>query len=220
MLLAVPGAFCLSLGTENGKICGTVLDESGNPAANVHVIAILQSSAGHSGGFPGTRADEVGRYCINGLPLGNYLLTADDEGLGYPMRGSTFFTWSSPLPKVALSRQRPNSSFDWKIPFRAAFLYLHLPAAHSRDEITPITIKLVVHSRPNLGLMTIVTRTELGKSKELHILLPPQEDVLLTVSAPSYQRWPNDGSEGKLLNLLSGVIQDIVVPPPEREATR
>lgn len=218
LLLVASFAHSQPSGPENGKICGIVLDESGDPASNVRVIAMLLWPGGHSGGYPGTHTDKSGRYCIDGLPLGSYILSGDDEGLGYPMQGDSFFSWPSPAPQVTLTSEKPNANFDWKIPFRAGFLYLRLPASDSAG--VSITAKLVVRSRPSLGRMSITTVSEMGKSKQVTILLPSQEDVLLSVSASGYESWPGDNGETKVLKVLPGAIVDIVVPPLKRKASR
>jgi hypothetical protein len=43
------------------------------------------------------------------------------------------------------------------------------------------------------------------------LLLPPNENVLLKVSAPGYREWPYDGSTGYVLNLLPGEHKTIEV---------
>lgn len=68
-----------------------MLNESGDPASNVQLTAMMQSPGGHSGGYPNTFTDESGRYCFDGLPFGSYILSGDDEGLGYPMRKFVLF---------------------------------------------------------------------------------------------------------------------------------
>jgi hypothetical protein len=216
LLIASSCGLSQLMNSEKGKICGTVLDESGTPASNVHVIAILLSPGGHSGGFPGAHANSSGHYCIDGLSLGSYGLSGYDEGLGYPMQGNSFYSWRSPAPQVTLTRQKSDANLDWKIPFRAGFLYLHLPAVHSPDELAPMMVTLVVRSRSSVGHMSVSTFPEMGKSKQVTVLLPPQEDVLLSVTAPGYQSWPADGSEAKVLNVLPGAIEDVAVPPLKR----
>jgi len=68
--------------------------------------------------------------------------------------------------------------------------------------------------------MSITTVSEMGKSKQVTILLPSQEDVLLSVSASGYESWPGDNGETKVLKVLPGAIVDIVVPPLKRKASR
>lgn len=210
LLLAATCVFSQS-GPANGKVCGSVIDENGSPASHVKVAALIMSVGGHTGGYPSTFADESGHYCIDRLPLGRYTLSGDDKGLGYPMRGNSFYTWRSPAPEVDLTPQKPHADLDWKLPFRAGFLYLNLPAAQSSDEVVPITIKLVAASRPRFGMMSITALPETGNSKEIPVLLPPQEDVFLIVSVPSDQRCPGDERRGKLLNVLPGAIEHVSV---------
>lgn len=216
LLLAASCGSSQPLDSEKAKICGTVLDESGAPASSVHIIAILLSPGGHSGGFPGTRADASGHYCIDGLSLGSYGLSGYDERLGYPMQGNSFYSWRFPTPQVTLTHQKPDANLNWKIPFRAGFLYLHLPAAHSPDELVPMMVTLVVRSRSSVGRMSVTTFPEMGKSKQVTVLLPPQEDVLLSVTAPGYQSWPGDRGEAKVLNVFPGAIEEVAVPPLKR----
>jgi hypothetical protein len=195
-----------------GSICGRVLDEKGTPASNIHVIAMVMSPSGHSGGYPGAPTDASGHYCIEGLQLGEYVLTADDEGLGYPQRGSSFYSWHTPDPRATLTAQVLMAHLDWQVPFRAGFLRLHLPAAHTANDRVPMKFELVVRSRPRLGLMSVTTFPEMEKSKVITELLPPDEDVLLTVTSPDHLRWPDDGSEGRLLHLHSGEMQELAIP--------
>lgn len=210
LLLAATCAFSQST-PANGKICGSVIDENGNPASNVKVAALLMDPGGHTGGYPWTLTDESGHYCIDRLTLGRYRLSGDDKGLGYPMWGNSLYTWRSSGPEVDLTPQKPHADLDWKLPFRAGFLYLKLPPARSSDEIAPITIKLVAVSRPRFGMMSVTTFPETRKSKEITVLLPPQEDVFLIVSVPSDRNCPGDGSRGKLLNVLPGAIEHVSV---------
>lgn len=211
LLVAATYAVCEPTGSHNGEICGIVFNESGDPASNVQLAAMLQAPGGHTGGYPGTYADESGHYCIGGLPLGRYTLSGDDEGLGYPMRDLSFYSWHSPAPHVTLTPEKPDANLDWKLPFRAGFLYLRIPAAHSAQEMVPMAVELVLRTRPRLGRMSAILTPEMGKSVEVRYLLPPQEDVLLRVSAPGHQSKADDDCRGKLLNVDPGAIAHVSI---------
>jgi hypothetical protein len=51
-----------------------------------------------------------------------------------------------------------------------------------------------------------------SQSAKNQLLVPPNENVLLKVSAPGYREWPYDGSSGYVLNLLPGERKTIEVP--------
>lgn len=194
-----------------GLICGSVLDENSAPASHVYVIAMSQGPSGHSGGYPGTFTDETGRYCVDGFGLGKYVMSTADEKKGYPIMGPQFYTEDSPGPQVTLTAQNPEARVDWQIPFKAGFLRLQVSLNHPGVESIPITFDLVVRSRPKVGTYSVMTSLKTGPKASITILLPPHEDVMLTVMAPGYRRWPDD-ERGQLLNLRPGETENVTIP--------
>ena len=72
-----------------GSVCGSALDENGVPASHVRIIAI-RSDLNGSTGFPASITDQFGHYCIHGLRLTKYVLSAFDSEKGYPHRCPIF----------------------------------------------------------------------------------------------------------------------------------
>lgn len=208
-VIAVSSALGQLPSNVSGSICGSVIDENGAPAAHVRVTAMILSPAGHTGGWPVSLTDEVGHYCVMGLELGPYIMSADDKAKGYPQRGDEFFSWSSPDPQVLLTSKNPNVRSDWQIPFKAGFLRFHVTSAETGDAISLVTFKLVVRSRPKLGFETVTIPADTDH-RVITLLVPPDEDVLLTVASPGHQSWPHDGS--RIVNVPSGATQDLVIP--------
>lgn len=207
LLLAASFAYGQQATNSTGSICGSVLDETGAPASHVQVLAILQDPAGH--GLPGSITDETGHYCVDGLRLGKYVMSAADEKKGYPMR-SDFYTWPAPEPQVTLTAQDPQANLDWQIPFKAGFLKIHVSVDHPDIQTVPITFDLIVRSRPKVRYTSVMTSLHTDSKGSFTVLLPPGEDVLLTAMSPGYRHWPND-DRGELLNLRSGETQDITI---------
>lgn len=207
-VLAVSSAFGQLPSNATGSICGLVVDENGAPAAHVRVTAMILSPAGHTGGYPVSQTDEAGHYCIQRLELGLYIMSADDKAKGYPQRGTGFFSWSAPDPEVLLTSQNPSVRSDWQIPFKAGFLKLDLTSVQA-ESIDLITFKFVVRSRPKLGLETVTIPVD-TEHKVITLLVPPDEDVLLTVASPGHQNWPDDGA--RLVNVPEGATQNLVIP--------
>lgn len=193
-----------------GSICGSVSDETGAPASHVYVIAMRQDPRGHTGGYPGTLTDETGHYCIDRLDFGKYVLSAADQKRGYPILGPQFYTKDYPETQATLSVQNPEARVDWQIPFKAGFLRLHVSVNHSGVETVPITFDLVVRSRPKFGFQSVMTSLKTDPRSSITILLPPNEDVLLTAMSPGYRHWP-DQEIGQLLNLRPGETKDVTI---------
>jgi hypothetical protein len=171
---------------------------------------MIQGLGGHSGGYPRGITDTNGHYCFDRLELGKYVMSADDEKKGYPMRGSEFYLWDSSGPQVTLTATHSQATLDWKIPFKAGVLRIHVSANHLEPHPTHITFDLVVLSRPNLGIDSLMRPLEMATKESTIVLLPPGVDVSLVAIAPGYRRWPNHGDER--LNLRSGEIKDITIP--------
>lgn len=212
LLLAASFAYAQETTGVTGSICGLVSDETGVPASHVHVIAFKQDRRGHSGGFPTSFTDETGHYCIGHLTLGKYVMSVFDEKKGYPHLplGSQFYAKDYVAPQATLSAENPEARVDWKIPFKAGFLRLHVSISHLGVETVPITFDLVVRSRPKFGIDSVMTSLKTDPRSSITILLPPNEDVLLTATVPGYKRWP-DQQKGKLLNLSPGKTEDVTI---------
>ena len=198
-----------------GSVCGSVSDENGAPASHVRVVAAPDMSdypGGGSFGLLGSDTDETGHYCVDHLGPGKYIMSAYDEKKGYPIRlMSGFYTWDSPAPKVTITAYNPDAHLDWRIPFKAGFLRLHVSVDRSDAKTIPVRFSLVVPSRPKVGLYSADWTLKTDQTDSFTVLLPPGEDVSLTATAPGYRRWP-DNDRGELLNLRSGETKDITIP--------
>ena len=203
--LAVHIAFALALSAtaqtaETGSICGTVLDENGQPARSILVTATYLGA--HSGPEPASRSDGSGRYCLGNVPFGESALSADDPKRGYPDMCFAFYSAASESERwktaVTLSAKLPHAERDFRIPYKGAFLTIHLSDAATGTPISGLSVKLRVQSDPDQRWMSTSQVTSDA------LLLPPNENVLLQVSAPGYREWPYDGSPGYVLNMLPG----------------
>ena len=192
----------------SGSICGTVLDENGQPAKNIRVTAVYLGA--HTGPYPASRSDDSGHYCLGNVPYGDNAPAADDPAHGYPNTQYGFYA-SGTDKKEALNiahlrNEHPTATVDLRIPYKAAFLTIHLTDAITGKTQLALFYKLSAQTDPQ-------RRYTFGsRSATDALLLPPNENVLLKVSAPGYREWPYDGSPGYILNLVPGERRTIDVP--------
>lgn len=179
-----------------GSICGIVQDENGAPASFVKIVAIYQGA--HSGPFPLGKTDSTGRYCVDNVAPGDYVMSAADPKQGYPEMGSIFYSLRRPNPEVHIAIGNLKGHADWRIPYKAGFIEVALTDARTGKPIIPMIFSLVLQSSPKDGFM----RGSIASTSAL--LVPPNENVYFKVSAPGYGEWPVDGTKGKLFNLLPG----------------
>jgi hypothetical protein len=200
---------------ETGSICGTVLDENGQPADNVLVSATSLACCLE----PQSRSDDSGRYCLTHLRFGHYLLSADEPKLGYPNMRATFYSADPPSKRsetiATLSAKHPQAELTFRIPYKGGFLRIQPSDAATGKLISGMSFSLKVRSNPDLrdiGGTRPASDDPVLPREEDDLLLPPNEDILLKVSAPGYREWPYDGSPGYVINLLPGEHMTIDVP--------
>ena len=189
-------------------VCGTVFDENGDPARQVTVVANYLGP--HSGPIPSTRSYNTGNYCLDNVPFGQSMLSVDDPEHGYPSMWSSFYN-AKPLDQqsnntVELSSAHPDVTMDIRIPYKAAFVTIHLTDANTGAVKSSMIYDLEAQATPGGRTMTGSQDTDDA------LLIPPNENILLKVRAPGYREWPYDGSPGYLLNLPPGEHKTIDVP--------
>jgi hypothetical protein len=201
LLLVGSSALCQNAEMQLGSICGTVLNENGSPASSVKVSPFYMGA--HSGGVPFARTDEKGHYCLRELPLGDYDVTADDPDRGYPSMTSGFFRTTPLRSRVSISATDLNGHADWKIPYRAGFVKVELVDAQSGKPIVPMFFDLVVQSRPEVGHMYGSTASTTA------LLVPPNEDVIVTIHASGYREDTDKEPQRTVINLLPGETKEL-----------
>ncbi len=195
-----------SLSAQGGSICGTVHDEKGGLASHIRVQAFYLGA--HSGPEDRTVTNAEGRYCMVGIQPGEYMLTADDAAKGYPDLAATFYWPTTFETTVTISVGSPRAVVNWSIPYKAATLHV---VAHDRitgEPVQAIGIELVVGGSEK-------TRRNQGSFQNNTVLLPPNEDVLVKVSAGGYRPWPSDQPQGKSVALPPGAERtlDVTLEP-------
>lgn len=187
-----------------GKICGTVQNERGEPAQSVKIMAIYMG--GHSGPYSSGTTDNDGHYCISGVRPGDYELSADDVEKGYPQLGNTFYGDAS--AKVEITPQELTAHLDWRIPYRAGTLHIQLTDANTGKMILPMFYDMKVKSDQTKRRMY----GSMFSSPPL--LVPPDQEILLSIRAPNYSKWSQE-SENGIVRLAAGsehTLQIVLVP--------
>jgi hypothetical protein len=167
-----------------------------------------------SGPFPASRSDDSGHYCLVNVPYGDNVPAADDPKRGLPESGIQhlcFRLGNKESPNVAhLSAEHPRATVDFRIPYRAAFLAIHLSDAITGKPKFALFYRLSAQKDPERNYMTG------SQSAKDALLLPPNEKILLKVSAPGSREWRYDNSPGYVLNLLPGELSSSYFSRAER----
>lgn len=95
---------------ENGSIVGRVFDPDGNPVSGARVRANFTGS--FDGIVPSAISDAEGRFSIDHLNFGGYLVAADKEEAGYPRQDVPFYTGLNPLSNPNVAKVDLNSKYS------------------------------------------------------------------------------------------------------------
>jgi hypothetical protein len=180
----------------NGTIYGVVVALNGKPARNLRLTArSLLATGGHSGDFPHARTNQAGEYRFQKLPLASYIVYADDEAAGFS-RVSTGLPGGS-VSEVEITADHPETESDFSLPPKAGFIRIHLTNRKTRAPISDMTVSVLPLDKPDSGLFTLS-----GGSAQL-ILVPPDRNLLLRVTAEGFREWDESIGTGRHVNVPS-----------------
>lgn len=186
---------------QNGSVCGVVQDETGRPASMVCVEAMYIGP--HSGPYDSAITDANGYYCMENVRPGEYSMSANDPMKGYPPLGILFYTLHAPEPRIRISSQSLHQIANWTIPYKAGFIRVRGTDRTTGKTIQNITVLIAIRGSEKLRYI------QGGWGAETPILLPPNEDIYVKVSAEGYKPWPAGEEQGRLVTIQPGATLDL-----------
>ena len=185
----------------NGVIYGTAIANDGQPARNVRLLAV-QIGMGSGLPIPQTKTNDAGQYRFENLPWwGSYQVVADDQEAGYSNMGGPPFTG---VPHVEITLEHREEEFDLFLPPKYGFLKIQLTNRRTGKSIPSMHITVIAAENPKSPLFSTYWHSRYP------VLLPPDKDLLLHITADGFHEWGESVGEGKLLLLASGTKRTIV----------
>jgi len=179
----------------NGVIYGVATTSDGQPAKGLHVRASQLGTGGSGGGF-NTKTNNEGEYRFQKLSWGTYRVYADDEAAGYS-RVSTGPTAINPVSEVEITPEHPEAEFNFSLPPKAGFVQIHLTNRKTGAPIAEMTVWVAPIETPDSGLFTLSARSDYP------ILVSPDRNLLLHVTAEGFREWDESVARGKPINVHS-----------------
>jgi hypothetical protein len=189
-----------------GTISATVIDQTGQPLVGARVAMVPADATGLMGALPECLTDDRGVCSLN-LRFGKYHVTAKKVAEGYPDLTIRFYGHGQWPATAEITPEAPAASVTVDLGPKAASLVLHPVDDDSGDNIKHLTVTLHPANDPH----EFISSSLAGPNPT--ILVPPDEDVLVTVSADGYQPWHleehSELSSRGVLNLHSRDKQEI-----------
>jgi hypothetical protein len=194
-----------------GTISGSVLDEHGQPFKGVTVCTYMigaPSGSKEARGDCPVATDEAGQFLIDHMGMGTFGVEAIKPEDGY-----IAFAGTSVKKMVTLTPSQSAATVALKLGPKPGVV---LPSV--KDKLTGQSIisfqlswELVDANNPN-------RRSSGGQDITIGIkraIVPPEKDLLLTISAPGYKKWiyhdPSDPSRPSLIRFGPGEEKELLV---------
>jgi hypothetical protein len=178
-----------------GAIRGVVTDKDGLPAKrltlNAEPLGVVLGMA-----LPWTKTNDAGAFRFEHLPLGTYIVFAEDKEEGY----SSFATGpgGDHPPNVELTTEHPEVEFNFRIPPKAGFLFFHLTNQKTGAPISGVEVTVM------LALTPLKTIFGGGQSSTQAVLVPSNENLLLHVKSWGFREWEKSVGDGKPIRIAPG----------------
>jgi hypothetical protein len=165
-----------------GTVTATVVDRAGQPIVDARVALLPAGAYGLMGARRECLTDDRG-VCSQDIEFGKYDVTAQKTADGYPDLTMRFYGHGHWPASAEITPERPTASVIVQLGPKAASLVLHAIDDVSGRPIKHITVTLHPATDPHEFISTSIS------GPDSTILIPPDEDVLVTVSADGYQPW-------------------------------
>jgi hypothetical protein len=181
----------------NGTIYGVVIGQDGRPAKGLGLTA-SPLGVPIQGVLPQTKTNDAGEYRFENLRWwGRYTVYAEDKEAGY----SAFSNGPAGrihIQEVEITPEHPEAEFRLYLPPQAGFLTIDLTNQETGAAISEGTFGL---NRPDKQRTLVYGG---GVSSTRVVLIPPDQDLFLHVSAHGFREWQESVGDGMRIHLSSG----------------
>jgi hypothetical protein len=180
-----------------GTIYGVVIGQDGRPAKGIGLTA-CPLGVPLAAKLPHTKTNDAGEYRFENIPWwGRYSVYAEDEEAGYSSFSNGPAGDIRPQ-EVEITPEHPEAEFRLYLPPQAGFLKVKLTDQATGDAIAAMLVEL----RRTDKQKSLVFSMSCYSTRV--VLIPPNEDLLLHVSADGFREWQESLGEGKSIHLASG----------------
>lgn len=184
-----------------GVIRGVVYDRSGHRMKGISVVA-WPLGVLVEGILPSVATNEMGEYRFEHVCVGRYTVVVEDKKAGYPRTSP----WMNEVlygvrpAGVKLTAKHPQVELPLYVPPQPGLTEVQVSNRETKAEVLKFSVKLTVSRQ---------RRREAAfefdpKVKDREIQVPPDQDVILHVTADGFREWHESARCGKLMHIASG----------------
>jgi hypothetical protein len=210
LLLAItPVAQPQDVAHVKGSIYGTAFGNDGKPARRIGLTAMPLNGLPLATLLPHTTTNDIGEYRFDLPWWGKYTVYAEDEAAGYSSYSTGRYGRSDPSTAEITPGHR-EAEMTIILPPKAAFLHVRLTNRVSGTPISAMRITVLREGSPSLVFQMSCYSTKV-------VLLPPDEDLIIHLTADGFREWKESAGSGQKLHLGSGenLALDVELDPAD-----
>jgi hypothetical protein len=146
--------------------------------------------------FPWTKTNDTGVFRFEHLPLGRYMVFAEDTDEGYSS-SSTGAGGDHP-GEVELTTEHAEAEFNLRLPPKAGFLLFNLTNQKTGAAISGVQVTVMLAGPPQKFIFGI------GQSSSKAVLVPSDKDLVLHVKSWGFREWAKSVGDGKPIRIAPG----------------
>ena len=185
-------SFCIvnypAVSQQPGAVAGTVLNETGNKVVGALVIVDPLDERPKASALLVVETDIEGKFSMSNLAFGSYKVFARKDSAGYPDTSFAFYS-DHTFPTVSLTASSPSANLIVKVGPPAGVLTGLVK--DGKDNPIAATFFLRRASDPDNWI-------SMSERPEYRVLIPPDVEVLIEVSAPGYKTFYYGGASDLL----------------------
>ncbi len=193
-----------------GVVHGFVLGPNGERVSSLDVtlyplgvdLAVL---------LPHMKTDQRGEYRFEHLCSGRYSVFVTDTDAGYPYSSPYLnqFLYGGRIPEVKITDKHSDALLPVKLPPKLP-ARLRIRTANSKTKARLVEFEVRLKISRNRRVSYSCNESSPCDS-EPFLLLPPDQDVLMRVTAKGFHEWKDVGRRGKIIHARAGELLTIDV---------
>lgn len=191
-----------------GSIGARVVDQAGNPVTGAVVWMLPLDGTPRANALADCLTDAAGSCKRDGLALGRYQVTAKKESDGYPNIAFDLYGRNNKPQIAVLAPEAQHADTTITLGPKAASISVTVTDAVSGKPVTNPNITLRRAANPADYIST-------GPDSNSNVLIPPEEDILVEVSADGYKPWRIESQSGadyaRALHLRSAETRELKI---------
>lgn len=153
--------------------------------------------------LPHTKTNKAGEFCFEKVCPGKYSVLPEDKNAGYPNSSPYLyeFLYGYRVKNAELTDKTAEVELRVELPPKPGHLFVNVVNQKTKADIRQFTVRVKVFGQSKPRWMEVKFDPTIDNSE---MLVPPDLDLFLAVTADGFRKWKNGSKSRGLLRIPSG----------------